>query len=655
LFEGQEDNFLSYKEASEILGISVATLNNWVKANYVYPDLHGTKARFSYSDIETIKQKLSNGELARLNSRANKSKAKATFIPKEHLPDRETSRKLEELLSLINKHHLDKHTALLLLSLRLLKSRGFILNSEGDKTEGIEGLTFKNDHVRRVIEEWVADYGKISLGEHTELLSVPLPALEDMLGVVYQSLLLEGEKAQNGSYYTPAAIVNLLNEQHRDSFTEQTLVLDPCCGTGQFLLAFAKYIQEPANLRGYDLDRLAVHIARVNLLLAYPDDDFFPGIYCQNALYVTPDVLFDIVVTNPPWGFHFSKEDLAKLTRLYPYITSKEAFSYFLAKSLELLKPAGKLSFVLPEAILKIRQHSDIREHILDTATITSIRHHGNIFAKVLSPAIILSLEKRGVDNHQIAISNKTGRAYKVNQARFRSNMFCAFDTEITDEDSQLIAKIYQKEHTTLANNADWALGIVTGNNEAYLSAKKSPRAEGVLRGSDIRPYYYNRPSSFLVFEPSRFQQTAPEWKYRAKEKLIYKFISSNLVFAYDDQKTLTLNSANILLPRFANYPTKLVLAFLNSTLFQYVFKKKCNTIKILRGDLETLPFPLIEDIVADRIVEKVDRLIAQTLSDIERVQIQADLDEIIFSVFGLSAAEMEYIQFCKQIERSNH
>ncbi len=646
LFEDQLDSFLSYREASEILGISVATLYNWVKAHYVSPGTNGAnKAQFSSSEIQVFKDKLSNGEINRLSARANKRHAKAIFIPKERIPDKGVYEKLEELLLAINQYNLNKHTALLLLSLNLLKIKGLILNSELSTCTDIEDLRFKNENVKRVIENWVSDYGNICLNTYPDILSTSPILLDDLLGVVYQSLLSEGEKAQSGSYYTPTKVVDLIVDQHKDTLTDQTLILDPCCGTGQFLLSFAKYRANPSNIWGYDLDKLAVHIARVNLLLAFPDVDFFPNIYCKNALYVVANNKFDIVVTNPPWGFHFSQEDISELTLLYPSITSKEAFSYFLTKGLELLKPNGKLSFVLPEAIIKIRQHSDIRKRILDANAILSIKHLGSVFTRVLSPVILLSLEKKVDENNSVIIRNKLGQEYQVSQSRFRANAFYTFDTEIANEDSDIIAKIYEREHITLANNADWALGIVTGNNKTYLSNEKKSSNEGILKGSDIKQYYFDEPSSFLTFEPSRFQQTAPEWKYRTKEKLIYKFISSSLVFAYDDQQRLTLNSANVLIPRFENYPIKLALALLNSALFQYLYKKKFNTIKVLRGDLEKLPFPLVDAAITDQIIQKINRLIKQEVGEVERAVVQAELDDIIFFVFGIDEKEAEYIK----------
>ena len=64
--------------------------------------------------------------------------------------------------------------------------------------------------------------------------------------------------------------------------------------------------------------------------------------------------------------------------------------------------------------------------------------------------------------------------------------------------------------------------------------------------------------------------------------------------FAYDDKQRLFLNSANILIPKLEEYSIKDVMAFLNSTLFQYIYKMKFNELKVLKGNLLELPFPFI-------------------------------------------------------------
>ena len=67
--------------------------------------------------------------------------------------------------------------------------------------------------------------------------------------------------------------------------------------------------------------------------------------------------------------------------------------------------------------------------------------------------------------------------------------------------------------------------------------------------------YLFRAPAAFIRFDPDRFQQAAPERKYRAPEKLVYRFISKKLIVAYDDRGRLTLNSANILIPRVDAVP----------------------------------------------------------------------------------------------------
>lgn len=180
----------------------------------------------------------------------------------------------------------------------------------------------------------------------------------------------------------------------------------------------------------------------------------------------------------------------------------------------------------------------------------------------------------------------------------------------------------------------------MTGNNKEFISDIKTSDNEGVLKGSDIDKYSFKAASSFIKFSPDDFQQVAPVEKYRAKEKLIYKFISKELSFAYDDKQTLTLNSANILIPRVPNLSVKAVLAFLNSEVFQFVFKKKFNTVKILKGDLESLPFPSLTPELSREIEELVNNLIAGRKKGIN----EDKLNNLIYSIYELTEEEKHYI-----------
>ena len=157
-------------------------------------------------------------------------------------------------------------------------------------------------------------------------------------------------------------------------------------------------------------------------------------------------------------------------------------------------------------------------------------------------------------------------------------------------------------------------------------------------KGKDIKKFILNKPSSYIQFQPEKFQQVAPEKKYRVKEKLIYKFISKNLIFAYDNYKRLTLNSANILIPEIPDYPIKVIAGLFNSSLYQFLFQKKFSSIKILRSHIEVLPLPLWDKKTFSKIIKLVDEVIQNQ----NKFQ---ELDNYIINKFSLSEKEKNYIK----------
>ena len=121
-------------------------------------------------------------------------------------------------------------------------------------------------------------------------------------------------------------------------------------------------------------------------------------------------------------------------------------------------------------------------------------------------------------------------------------------------------------------------------------STQKSNHEE-VYRGADISAQKLKGSTHFIPSDLSQYQQVAPEKIYRAKEKLVYKFISSNLSFYHDREQKLFLNSANMLVLG-KSFPVKMknLHFLLNTELMNYIFKAVFKTHKVLRSDLEKLP-----------------------------------------------------------------
>lgn len=640
-------NIIDIEKAASFLGISTATVRNWVKCGYLQAHTNDKRYFFRLSEIENVKTNIENGDLNKLNGRANKSKAERTFTPDEYLQDGVSVDDITKIINFVTEKNISVSLALLLLSLNSLQKEKIVSNVNIQNLIN-KNLVFTNKQIGEEIKAWLSAIKNSDIKpECAFLLDCTIPKQRDTLGFLYQSLVLEGKKSQSGSYYTPEAIVN---EIIKDYAKKDSKVFDPCCGTGQFLLAFADVIENPKNIYGVDSDEIAVRIARLNILIKYKNQNFSPNIVCKNTLFEIGnyDLFslndeniqdFDVIATNPPWGAHFSKSDIDRLKISFPEITSLESFSYFLKKSIGLLRDNGVISFILPESILNVKTHKDIRKIILENNHIKKIIYLNRVFKNVFTPVIRLDLQKNKTDNHKnnILIS-KNKKNHFITQAEFLYNENNLFDIDANNLDREILQKIYSKGIISLEGNADWGLGIVTGDNKKHLIADKEIDNEEIIRGKDIEKFKINNSNVYLKFEPKKFQQVAPEQKYREKEKIVYRFISKKLIFAIDDKQRLTLNSANFFTPLNKEIPNKVLIALFNSSLYQFYFQKKFNSIKVLRSHVGNMTLPLFSKKENNEIINFVDKIIRGK-------DYFKKLDDCIMGKFNLNNKEIKYIK----------
>ena len=639
---------LNIENTATFLGISTATVRNWVKCGYLQTFDENAKYFFHKKDIEDVKFKILNGNLEKLNKRANKVKADRTFAPEEYIQDKIGFNELNSIVDFIKDNDIDLFSALLLISLNLLKKEKILLEVNIQDIIQKKDLFFMNKQIKKEIKSWLLKIEKGKIKENFSfLLNCDIPKQRDILGFLYQSLLFEGQKSQSGSYYTPS---NIVNEIITEYVEKDSKVLDPCCGTGQFLLAFSDIVKNPSNIYGIDFDEIAVRIARLNILIKFKNKDFTPNIVCKNTLFDIGnyDLFslnnenigdFDVIATNPPWGVHFSKGDIEKLKKIYPAITSLESFSYFLKKSIDLLRNDGVISFILPESILNVKTHKDIREIILKNSHIKKVTYLDRVFKNVFTPVIRLDLKKSKKDNHKNNILiNKNQKNHFIIQSEFLYNEDYIFNIDANNLDREILQKIYDKGMISFDGNAEWGLGIVTGDNKKHFIFSKRADNEEIIRGKDIEKFKINNSGIYLKFNPKKFQQVAPERKYREKEKIVYKFISKKLVFAIDDKQRLTLNSANFFIPLNKQIPNKVIVALFNSSLYQFYFQKKFNSIKVLRSHIGNMRLPFFTKKENNEIIKLADRIT-------KGENCFKKLDNYIMRRFNLSDKEKIYIK----------
>ncbi len=529
----------------------------------------------------------------RLTHRANKTQSTKYIIPLEYISNKDNLPLIIKVAKCAKKYKLD--AAFFSLGLNFLKAKNISLNKKN-------------------VCQLIAEY---NLSIVDELYNLELPDNEfDVLGLIYQCMRSEGDKNINGAYYTPEKIINSMIKHC--IFEKKSSVVDPCCGSGAFLMSIDGVC--PSLLYGFDIDPIAVMITKFNLIAKFPDIEFTPNIICADFFDIEHEK-YDYIITNPPWGAFKSK--------------GAESFSDFIKKGLGALSCNGTLIYLLPVAFLYVHKYSDLRKEILENFRINSIRIFSENFSGVTTNSMSISISNKTPQTEFTYIDKKEKKYMKTEN--IIKHPFFSF-SYIDDKDEKILTKIFSQKKYDLSCSR-WGLGIVTGDNNKKLFSAKIDNSEKIYSGKNVHPFRLTPCDKYIIYNPENLQQAAPESLYRAEEKLVYKFISNKPVFAYDNTKSLVLNSANILIPDIPGMSIKTIMGFLNSELYQYIYRILFRDIKILKSNLITLPFPFID--------KKTDIYVEDICNQILNGETQQSkiLDDIIYSMYSLSDQEKTYIK----------
>jgi type I restriction enzyme M protein len=185
------------------------------------------------------------------------------------------------------------------------------------------------------------------------------------LSQVYEGLLQKmGEKNNDGGqFFTPRQIIKVM-VQAISPKVEET-IYDPCCGTGGFLVQAYQYMNSQAEraedievlktgtFYGCEKEDLVYPIALANLILQGIDEphiwhgNTLTGQEVYGGLFAGAPALFDIVLTNPPFG---GKEGKDAQTH-FAYKT-RATQVLFLQHVIDSLKPGGRCGIVMDEGAL---------------------------------------------------------------------------------------------------------------------------------------------------------------------------------------------------------------------------------------------------------------------------------------------------------------
>lgn len=420
----------------------------------------------------------------------------------------------------------------------------------------------------------------------------------DVLGTIYEQylghILRKTEKTakvtenhahrkEQGIYYTPPYIVNYIVRstlgkvlKGKKVDVEHLRVLDPACGSGSFLIkafdVLNEYYKEndedykqtqldlqsgipfktksrilQNNIFGVDLDRQAVEIAQLNLLLkiaekghrlplleknirtgnSLVDDENIVGSKAFKWEKEFSDIIsnggFDITVGNPPY---VRQEELSEIK---PYLEANystyqgtaDLFVYFFEKELNLLKENGSFGMIVSSKWLRAGYGKNLRKFV-SNYWIDELIDFGDL--KVFSDATIypciVIIKKTQKQNPKIRICKMETLDFGSLDAYIKNNAYFINQNELSEKEWN----IQRKDGKELLNKIKSSglpleqyvgskinYGIKSGLNEAFIIDDKkkaqlileNPKNADLIRpfliGAEIKRYSINRKNNYII------------------------------------------------------------------------------------------------------------------------------------------------------------
>ncbi|OPY72807.1 MAG: Type I restriction enzyme EcoKI M protein [Syntrophorhabdus sp. PtaU1.Bin058] len=320
----------------------------------------------------------------------------------------------------------------------------FRLYKESKKTYAI----INDELFKGALNEWPDIFNPLAKIDLTpEQLQICIPFLEDVkffgsgreeleiIDRAFEHLIAEVSKGQKGQYFTPRNVIKMCVKMLNPAQDEY--IVDPACGSGGFLLHTMYWVwdnrlktasqtakQKYANryLYGIDFDDNMRRISQALMLIAGDgrhnifkrnslDSRDWIGEQAEGARASLKAILhrfkntkedeenrktyrylnFDILMTNPPFAGEITDTGLL---RQYEFAKKNgklkqkvERHLLFIERSLDTLRPGGRMAIVLPQGVFNNTNMEWIREWFLEKARILAVVGlEGNTF-KLPAPA----------------------------------------------------------------------------------------------------------------------------------------------------------------------------------------------------------------------------------------------------------------------------
>lgn len=188
---------------------------------------------------------------------------------------------------------------------------------------------------------------------------------------LFQELADVGVRAGLGQYFTPAPVARAMAAYLTPTAGETWI--DPFCGSGLLLGQIATAASGDVRLFAIDRDPRVLRLAALESEMHHPSSPLSaiqgnalsPRAQLMDLLGAPPEG-FDGVVTNPPFGADVHRDDHERYDDFQLKSNGSTPLEILgLERSIDFLRPGGRIGIVLPQSIVSNRSCAAVRAHLL--------------------------------------------------------------------------------------------------------------------------------------------------------------------------------------------------------------------------------------------------------------------------------------------------
>lgn len=358
---------------------------------------------------------------------------------------------------------------------------------------------------------------------------------------------------------------------------------------------------------------------------------------------------FDIVIGNPP--YHQLSKDLSISKEYKSYLKQRfqtsggrlNTFIFFIHIGIEFLSDKGVLSYIVPNTLLTQEYYKDTRIKLLNETILTKVISYD-----------ILPFDNAIVENITFFALNDSKKNYSIQH--YHSNIEAtSFDCSSEKKDflsSPTYSFCFNSKRISILKDTTKLKTLCNINQAIALKGDKSLSVKSnniqnqyyrLLDGRNINKYSINWSGAYLDYDINRIHSCKTRTIFEADEKLLFRRVSSNLIFAYDNNQYYALNTLVVVTNKNnTNVSLKYLLALLNSKLLNYYYISEYKSTKKVFSEIQArsvgeLPIKLISPEKQSIFIILVDKIIKAKKENIDSSNEERIIDQYVYHLYGLS------------------